>query len=70
MKKKKKAKRSNKPQPRVSKWEYFDDCGICQAMKSVEKHDKKLFLEELKDVFEKENNKKPWLKEFISKAPK
>ena len=68
MKKNEKTKKSSKP--RSSNWEFFDDCGICQVMKNAEKYEKSLSLEELKDAFEKQNNKNPWLKKLINKKSK
>ena len=68
MKKHKKTKKSTKP--RSSKWEFFDDCEICQAMKNAEKDDKILSLEELKESFKKQNNKNPLPKWFVSKTSK
>lgn len=66
----KKLKKSVKPKSRSSKWEFFDDCGICQAMKNAEEHDRGLSMEELKYAFKKQNSKNPGLKEFIRKVPK
>ena len=68
MKKSGKPKKSSKF--RSSDWEFFDDCGICQAMKTAEKHDRNLSLEELKCAFKKQNNKNPWLKKLVNKLPK
>lgn len=55
---------------RSGNWEFFDDCGICQAMKNAEKQDKSLSIEELKDAFKKQNDNNPWLKKLINKPPK
>lgn len=38
-------------------WEYFDDCGICQAMEEADKKGKSLSLEELESAFAKQNLK-------------
>lgn len=64
----KKHKKSAKPKSRSSKWEYFEDCGICQAMKNAEKHDRDLSMEELKYAFKKQNSKNPWLKNLQIKS--
>lgn len=38
-------------------WEYFDDCGICQAMKIADKKGKSLGARELEIAFSKQNLK-------------
>ena len=38
-------------------WEYFDDCGICQAMKKADEEGNSLGKEELEKVFAKQNLK-------------
>ena len=68
MKKQVKPKKSTKP--RSNNWDFFDDCGICQAMKHAEEHKKRLSLEELKNAFEKQNSKNPGLKELMNKVSK
>ncbi|MDO8569289.1 MAG: hypothetical protein Q7R89_00680 [bacterium] len=68
MKKQIKQKKSTKPES--NNWDFFDDCGICQAMKHAEKHKQRLSLEELKNAFEKQNSKNHGLKELMNKVPK
>lgn len=45
-------------------WEYFDNCGICQAMEEADKKGGSLNLEELESAFAKQNLKNK-LKERI-----
>ena len=48
-----------KQKSKKSKWDYFDDCEICQAMKRASEVGKDLSAQELKEAFRKAkaNNK-------------
>ena len=41
-----------------SKWEYFDDCGICQAMKGADERGYDLSMQELRQAFDTTNVKR------------
>lgn len=41
----------------MNKFEYFNDCEICKAMREAEAEGKDLSLEELEVVFDKQNKK-------------
>lgn len=58
MVKKKKIENKGKTVGKFSESEfYFDDCLICQGMKSAEEKGKSLNVDELKDLFKKANKK-------------
>ncbi|MBI2676377.1 MAG: hypothetical protein HYX21_00270 [Candidatus Yanofskybacteria bacterium] len=51
-----KSKKSKQVQSKDSDF-YFNDCGICQAMKRADEKGKNLSSEGLKEIFDKQNKK-------------
>ena len=52
-----KTSKIKKKKYRKTGWEYFDDCGICQAMKMADQQGKNLSGKELMTAFKKQNKK-------------
>ena len=43
--------------PAFTDMEFFDDCPICQGLKKAKEEGRELSLEELKELFNRANNK-------------
>lgn len=44
---------------RNAKWDFFDDCAVCEAMRIAEKRGRDLTMQELMEAFAKANAQNP-----------